>query len=236
MRMIGERRGGGLRRLCGVLLFALAVLAAAGWAGVRTRGARELLEKRLSRHTGLDVTITAARIGWPYDLLLDGVRASLPGAEASMPGLVATRVRLGWRPAGRLVALEGLEASIRNDEEGRWEPAFLAGLSELLDAPIAEISRITASFRHRHILRVANGTATWLDAHDRELAVVEGLDFHMAPVRTPRYPMTFYELSVARARGVAAAELRDMRWTWLAFEQSDYIELEAQGRRVVGDR
>jgi len=232
MRMIGERRGGGLRRLCGVLLFTLVVLAVAGWFGVRTRGARELIEHRLSRRTGLDVTVATARIVWPYDLMLDGVRAALPGADAAVPGLSADSVRLGCRPAGRLVVLEGVDAAIRNDEEGRWEPAFLAGMGELLGAPIGDISRVTAAFRHRHLLRISDGTARWLDARDQELTVVEGVSFQMAPIRTPRFPMTFYELSVERVRGAAAAELLDMRWTWLAFDQADYIELESPGRRV----
>ncbi len=234
MRVTGndaEGRGGGVKRFVRVTAALLVLVAVGGWFAVRTAGARGLIQDWLGKRLGMAIEADDTRIVWPYDLRIDGMRSS-SFADGTGPGVAVRRMRLGWRPSGWRLALDGCRVRLRNERDGTWTPTTLARLGECLGARVSDVSAMTASFREWLRVRVSEGELVWLAADGQECAAANGIRLSITPIRVPERALFHFVLEVHSIRGAEAAHLRDMRWEWLATEGSDYMELASRGRAV----
>lgn len=231
MKVISTGRGGGLRRLFLFTVFLVIVLAVTGWFVVRTAGFRQLAGERLSLWSGLPLRVESSAIGWPYALVLRGVRTP-PSAEGVAVQLDLREVHLSrswrfWR-----VRVRGGE--LRLPADAAWRPAgevpaWVARVAALQDAGALELMRATTALRRGWAIHLQDMDLLWVAAPEQVEARVPQLAFQMEPVRLPSGRVTYYLLAIAGQADGALGNVRDMRWEWLSRRDGDYIEIVRQG-------
>jgi len=232
IRIVQRGNGGCLRGAVITVLVVAVIGLTTIFFAVRTEAGREFCQERLSRAVGMDLTVQRARIGWPYALVLEDVGPAEPG-PAPGPAFRAAEIRLspGIRPLCRISVHRGA-LDLMLDEQGRWQPAFLAGLGGVPEHGISEIAGMARSLRRGTALRVREGLVRWLDAGGTEQAAAERVDLEIVPVRLPGRRMIYYRLSVLGLTGTAGWDARNLEREWLSSDRRDYIEIagEAEGR------
>ena len=226
----GPERGKFTRALV-TLLVLLAIVLVAVFFLVRTNGARSLIEERLSRRIGLETVIERSRIGFPYVLVLEGVKSTEYG-KSGRAGFRASELRLGFIFPGRCkVRVRDCELVLIRKGSGASEPSVLSALGDLPWRNLAELSGLTESFRDRVVLDCSEVAIRWCDPGSKVLAEVGGLSFRMEPVRVPGRTMFYYHLRAYSVLNVDGTVGRAIEHEWLAGPSIDYMELY----RITGD-
>lgn len=215
------------RRSLGLTWFFLGmgVLVVFGILGARTEGAREMIETRLQRATGLEIEVKASRIGWPYDLVLAAVTLSVP-AEAESGGAPLARLdelRIGWRGwRGPAITVRGGQITLRGPADGlglRW-----AALADVEDAGavslwLETVMGDTVRIQAERIDLVS------LDADGRTVSMAESLSLLSLPLRVPRREWRFFEISADRVYRVDGSWITGLRHEWLVSGEAALIKL-----------
>ncbi len=206
-----------------VLLISLILLLAVGWLAARTDGFRGLLESRLGQRLGVDIRLGAARLVWPYDLLLENISTANGGP--GMWRIKRLRAGLRWDGSPR-VLVEGAEASFRRVGDS-WSPAPLAGLGGLQD--LSEVHALFADELRRWHLDVKDSAIWWAPEDGAPLSLVEGLTFRTTRIRALSRPMRYYELAVRALQRGDGRRCRQFHREWIAVEGHPYVEIEHGG-------
>ena len=218
----GEEDGAGRWKRFGVTALILAVvLLVAGLFVARTEGVRQLVEDRLVKWLGVDVTIARTRIGFPYDLVLENIESA--GFDGHRAGLRVREVRIGpgrpWR-----VVVDGAELVLVLDGQGTWNPPVWSPFGNLPIRNVIELSRLTRDWRGRATMRSLNGHVKWLNATGRPMAAARGVDFSLARVSLPGRRMFHYRLSVRDMFCPCGDSVHDVvQREWLSGEGADDV-------------
>lgn len=218
-------------------LLALLILAVFGIFAVRTEGVRQMLENRLQRRTGLDVAVGAARIGWPYELVLAAVvfeekDLSQNAAVANRPLLTLDELRLGWRGRrGMHVTARNGRVTLRTGPDGRPQPAQWAPLADVeeavpLTAWLEEVFGKGVRFRCEQV------DIAWLDHDGGTIASAENVTLLSLPLHVPRRTWRFCELTVDRLYRVDGNWLAGLRHEWLVSGAAVMVQM---AYRVAGE-
>lgn len=241
-----EERGGRMRitsmgdgpltrfvRFLVTVVVILLILLGTGAVLVRLEGGRTFVEDQLERVLAHELTIERARIGWPYELVVENLRSDGFGEGAA--GFSAKEVRIGWgiRPRATVEVRHGTLRLVR-DSEGRWAPDAFAGLGDLPVESISDISRLTAALRERYAVHVSDSDLEWDDAEGQLLAAAGGVTFDMTPVRIPGRRMSHYRLRVQHMLEPDHARRSEMVREWLASSGKDYVEIHREDEQHEG--
>ena len=223
----GKQSAGGrgaLRALAGTLFVLAVVLLIAGFFGVRTESFRKMARERIEKETGIPVTIDRARIGWPYGLVLAGVRfANDPTQSLDRLRVDEVRIDVGiGKPP--LVTLNGCSLTLVERKDGKWDPEGVSGLGELRD--IAQIAGLTGGIRKKVRLRISHGAILWVDWNGHEVARAEDFSFTMEPVVTITGRKLHYcALSVRELALEDGALSRDVKAEWIITGEDRTVEI-----------
>ena len=205
------------------------IVLVTGYFAVRTDGGRSFIEERLEKRLGMPVTIRETSVGWPYDLVMEDV-ATTGGADAG--AFRVQTLRVGWRiGAGVRIAMDRPELDLVRNVEGGWVPARFAKLGELPQQGIRDISRLTAGFRKKTVLKLRDGRIRWTNAEGITLADAEGVRLDIAPIRLPSRRMIHHALGVYSGMGVDGLRFHDLEREWLADEMNPYVEIRGSKQR-----
>lgn len=223
-------RGSGLKRFIVTILIILVILYVGAFFGLRTDGARSLVEGALEKRLGVDVSIGETSLAFPLGIRMATVAAG--GGEESLAGLDAEEivVRFLVRPAVR-VSVKGLELVLVQDSDGSWQPRSFARMSDLPQAGSAGIAEITKEFSDDFSLRLKGALIKWIDADGRVIAMAEGTDFEMQPVKLPGRKMVYYRLAVFKytAEQAAGGAGRDIVREWLYSPDAGLVDVVSKG-------
>jgi hypothetical protein len=219
-----------VRRFCVTVMILVAIALVLGVFVARTAGCRTLVEDRLARLTGADVTVGSSRIGWPYTLVLENVKLAARGGEGAAAARalrIALAGGLRWR-----VRLDGAELVLQGDADGRWSPACFARLGPVPERGVAEVARATAGLRRRFELDCRDCGIRWVGPDGRVRGVADKVSLRLSPVRVPGCRLAYYRLSVDRlAVGTERSEFVEREW--LASDSRPYLELYADSGTPV---
>ncbi len=205
------------------LIVAVIVLVT-GYLGMRTEVAKKWVEGYFERRTGLKVTVKNVRIGWPYDMVIEGMK-SAPIKGTDYASVSADTIRLGLR-FGPLFKVEvaGARIQLQTTDDDRWEPDFLARLGKLRS--VEEIAGLTARVRTHARIVLTRADIHWLNSRERRVARVDDLTFAMQPVvlhngrRIYHCTMSAYEI-VREDR----SSISRMKREWFFTEANRFIEM-----------
>lgn len=222
MKVVGTRRKHRISKFVAWLVLLVLLCGVVGVAVVRTEWFREIAEKRAGKLIGLDVKIQRTLVGWPYDLVFQGVSAG----ELEQQGFVLKEVRVGRSLRRWTVEVHGGTIRMAPDKPGGGALARLTGVRH---AGALDIMRLLEPVRDRMALRVRNLDLVWL-GDTGEDGLVPGMALDMLPAKLPNEMMTYFRLRiVGQCRG-AFGDARDLRWEWLSRDGADYIELFREAR------
>lgn len=199
---------------------------------VRTTGGRQFICSSLEKRTGAEWTIGSAKIGWPYDLVLEDL-ATKETAPSGDPLVSIRELRVGWRGRTWRIFVLRCAANTVKRPLGDWNPGFLARVGTLRGKDAAEITRLTAGFRKRTHLTVRDSSVRWLRGSGDSVESANGVFFSVIPLKAGERRLYYYRLAadaVIGGDGVLLAH--DVEREWLATEDRDYIEID---RSASGD-
>lgn len=222
----------GVVRFLSTALIIVIILMVAGVFVSRSEGCRSFFEGRLELLLGTGVTIENSRVGWPYVLVLEKVKAKGLG-EDDLQGFKALEVRVSPRLRGGMLirVKRGVLTLVRQVDES-WLPEAFARLGDLPLKNLAEVSHITSKLRKRHMLHISDGAIHWLGADGVPLASATGISFDLQPVNVRGWRMYHYRLSVYNAVDPHAGKVHDVEREWLSSDDREYIELHASSREM----
>jgi len=232
-----SKKRGGLKRFAIGLLIVVAVILVAGYVVVRTPFFSKKLAAYVEKRTGLAVTIESTRIGWPYGLVVEGLK-SKPGTAGSLAGISVRELRIDpefdWK---KRVTLDRLALTLVSSKHG-WVPERFAGLGELRE--LEQIAALTEGFRKNTRLNIVRGTILWLDSSGRKIASVVDFDFNMEFVTTGNGRKIYYcSLTAGEVVKEDGTETRNIKADWVFTEDNRSIEIaseEQNGFRSFGSK
>lgn len=230
----GKRRG--LRGLATGLLALVVILLAAGLIVVRTSFFRKRLAAFIEKKTGLVVTMEGTKIGWPYALVLEGIK-TVPASKGSQAGITVGQLRID--PAFDLkkrLTLDRVALTLVRNADGTWEPGLFAGLGEL--RKLEQVAPLTGAVRRDMRLSIVRGRILWLDPDGKKIASLQDFDFSMEPVTTSNGRRIYFcSLAAGEMIQEDGSEKRNISVDWLFTEDNRSIEIareEQEGVRLQG--
>jgi hypothetical protein len=226
-----KKKHGGRGCLIGLLVLA-AILIATVFAAVRTENGRAFVEDRFQKWLEMDLRIGSAGLSLPCDVVARNVQSS-GYSDPGKPGFKAQEIRVGYRPPkGLHVSVYKGSLNLVRLADGSWAPGYFSKMGELPKRNIAEISRITSTFREDVALEISEWRMTWSDTEGGQEAEASGITFRMTPVSVPGRQMFHYYLSVYNVQGGEGAKGHDIEREWLASDMHDYVELYRENRTL----
>lgn len=225
-----EQGGGGFKRLFITLVIIFLIIYVGAFFGLKTDGARSLVEGWISKKVGMEVQVGETKLALPFGVAMSKVRAGDP-AEG-LPGFVAESIKVKVLPGVSVdIEVSGLDLVLARQADGTWTPRFFSTLGDIPSRSLAGISSITEEFRSHISLDVDGAILKWLGDDGQTCVIMEGVDFSMQSIRLPRRRMYHYDLAVFRYAVDSAGETlgRSIKREWLAGEDSDYIQISASG-------
>ncbi len=227
------------RRSAGLFwwLLALALLALFGILAARTDGARQLIENRLQRHTGLMATVNSSGIGWPYDLVLTGVTLSekttpTGSADGERQVLRLEELRLGLRlRRGASITVRGAQVTLYSDDDDRPQPSQWAKLADIEDAG-ALAAWLVRLFGNAARVELEQVSIEWRDAENRMVTAAQNIRLLSLPLQVPDRSWRYFDLSADRIHRADGRVLTGLQQEWLVSGESSLIQL---GYCVAGE-
>lgn len=219
----GESSGYLRRFVVSSVLILLIVMIAFG-VMVGTEAGKGMIESYLTKIFGMKMEIQKARIGFPYELVIEDITS--PDFESlEKPGIKIQDIRCGFGKRSFLnIHLNRCSLNLIQDTDGHWMPGVFARLGDLPVGNIADVSRLTSGFRNWWSVSVDDGTILW-NSNVGTKASARGITFSVLPVDMPRNKMYFHALSVYDVVGVDGAKAHDIEIEWLAAIDDEFIEL-----------
>ncbi len=213
------------------VLLVLVLLALFGVLAMRTEGARQLLEDRLQRRVGLTAKVHAARIGWPYDLVLAEVVFFENGGSTNEfadtpPVLRMAELRFGWRPRrGIAITVRDAEVNLRLAPDGQVHPPSWAVWNDVNDA-VAVAAWLDDLVGRSAAVEVKQATIRRHDPAARQVEVCAGnLRLVSLSLRIPDRSWRYYELTADRVRRADGTLWKGLQHEWLMSEEASLIQL-----------
>lgn len=203
----------GLVMLVALALILLAVL-------VSSKGGGEWIAEVLRKKTGLDLQIGEARLGLPFDLVLEKVQAR---QKETYGGFKAAEIRMGIRLDGAVeLGVKGAELDLVKTADGWLPDAFdrIGGLSDVRDTPA-----LLADVPRGLLLKVRDSTITWSTPDGEPVSLVKGLELGVMPIETPGRRLWFYELTARLVQRAGGVEGRNVRRCWMSTAENPYVEI-----------
>lgn len=234
MRLIsnGEGKRGIIMRTFATLVVLTIVLMITFFFIVRTDGAREFIEKRLSKRLGISVEIEKARIGFPYVLVIENMRTSDFGV-AGAAGISAEEIRIGRRLLTWTLGLQNCILRVKQDVDGAWNPPVCAKIGNWLGSGVEQLTSLTMRFRDNVSIDLVDGEISWLAEDGSEVAVLREVGFSLRSVKVEDRILYYYLMTVYSAEGTPYSGSHDMKREWIATEAIDYIEIAGSDRSVI---
>ena len=233
----GEEGGSGPKRLLVTLVIIVLILYVGAFFGLKTDGARSLVEGSMSKRLGMEVQIGETALALPLGVAMSNVRAGDP-AE-SLPGFLAETIKVRLLSGSWIgVEVSGVDLVLVRNDDGTWAPRCFSSLGDLPAQDLAGLSVITKEFRSRVSVDVDGAMLKWIGDNGQAYVVMEGVDFVMESVKLPRSRMYHYDLAVFKyaVDGAGGALGRSIKREWLAGEDADYIEISVSGDMQGVDR
>jgi hypothetical protein len=208
------------------VLIILMVLLVTIFFAVRTRGGHDVVEERLQKYFGMELTVKRMRVGWPYALVLEELRTKGFDEEGAMPGFAAQEVRLGPSLHGwcRVFIRRGHLRLVESAGQV-WEPAFFTRLGALPYGDLADVARM-APLTSGHVdFELNGGRIEWLDQDSTLVAAAHGISYRLTPVRIPGRRMQHHALSLYSMTRPNGARMTDVSREWLSSDTIPHVEL-----------
>ncbi|MGQ9661605.1 MAG: hypothetical protein ACUVWX_04600 [Kiritimatiellia bacterium] len=220
-------RRGCLVRSVVVLAAVLFVLLGGVAVGVRTEGARTLIQDYLQKKLRTEISVRKCRMAFPYVFVMEDVRSG-DFESQDRPGFRAGEVRLCWWPGERRMEVRQFDLRLRMNSRGEWEPAVAQGIGQLSTGSIAEVSTmVDSAVGKRTAVRAEHGNISWIGNGGNIRTVAEGVEFIALPTRLGEKKVIYFKLQVERLATAGQRECRGLKREWLASEQFDFIPLDA---------
>ncbi len=209
----------------GMGLILTLVFGVAGiWWLASSRAFQTLVADRLQEKTGVEWTLSRARIQWPCDRVVDELEMRRYQSGASGE-LHIGKARWGWRPGGRdEIELTRVTAVLVRDENREWKPAFLTHLGALSDP--AELDPWIRRWGESRVIIVNEAEIVWKRADTQNpLAEVDGLEWATLPGGVDGRALRYYALLcrlVYREGGLRGERIRR---EWVAIPDHPYVEI-----------
>jgi hypothetical protein len=231
-----SRKRWSLRRIATGLLVLVVILLAAGLIVVRTSFFRKKLAAGIEKRTGLAATMEGTRIGWPYDLVIEGLK-TVPVREGSQAGITVGQLRIEPGICGeRRVTLDRVALTLVRNKDGAWEPVPFEGFGEL--RKLEQVAPLTEGIRREMRLNIVRGRILWLDPEGRKLASLQDFDFSMESVTTSNGRRIYFcSLTAGEMIQEDGPEKRNISADWVFSEDNRSIEIareEQDGLRSAG--
>jgi hypothetical protein len=226
----GEERGNGLKRLLVTLLIITTILYVGAFFGLRTDGARSLIEGEMSKRIGMEVQIGETKLAFPLGVAMHIVKAGEPGED--LGGFLAKEIKIKLLSgAGIHIEASGVDLVMLREDDGSWGPRFFSKLGDIPDHELSMVSNITKGFREHVSIDVDGALLKWIGDDGEVHVLMEGVVFEMQPTRLPGRKMVHYRLDVFKysVGGPGGASGRDIVREWLAGPDSVYIEVLSTG-------
>ena len=226
-----EDEGGGcFTRLLSVTVVIVVILLAAIWVIARLDGFRTVLEDYLSEKLAMEMSVSEARIGWPYVLVIeDAVSGGFEKGDNG--GIKVRQMRIGLTLNLRMkITVKKGELKLVKGNGNEWFPEIFKRVGAVPWSRLDEISRATGITRKDIELHVEDGSIRWFSGQGNSvLSMVEGLCFHMSPADVPGKDMYHYSVSVYRSVHPGGVGVNGIGREWLASDEIPYIEIDRSG-------
>ncbi len=232
----GESSGGGFKRFVITVLIIVIILYVGAFFGLRTAGARSLVDSSLEKRLGMEVEIGETKLAFPLGVRMLTVKAGDPGEN--LPGFLARELCINFLPlTGTKVSASGVEMVVAKQDDGSWAPRFFSRLGDLPARQMADVSEVTKSFRDKVAIDVDGALIKWVDADGSITVLMEGVDFQMQPVALPGRDMLHYRLAIFKYSSdlVGGGSGHDIVREWLSGPDADYVEVSSQGDMPAGE-
>lgn len=232
----GECRGSGLKRFLITAVIILLIFYVGAFFGLRTAGARSLIDGALEKRLGVELEIGETQLAFPLGVKMHIVKAGEP-AE-SMPGFIAQELCVKYCPfAGTKISVSGVELVLAKQDDGTWEPRFFSRMGYLPAQEMEKVSDATKSFRDRVSIDVDGALIKWVDERGSIDVLMEGVEFEMQSARLPGREMFHYKLGVFKcsADGAGGGSGHDIVREWLSGPDAAYVELLSTGEIPVSE-
>ena len=216
------RRASPMGCLTLLLVLSFIVLVALAMA-VRTQGACGLMADYLHDRLGLDVRIGGARIGLPYDLVLENVQTKTN--EAGAGALTCREARVGIGFDGSLqVGIRGADLRLVRGARNEWQPEPFDRLGPLRD--VRSVAALFDELPRRLALDVRDSAIRWVDPTTAKTTSVEGLSLRVTPIALSDRTLRFYELGARHVVRASGSDGRSIRRVWLSARENPYLEVQ----------
>ena len=219
----GERRSSFFGSFVVPLIIVVVILLVTIFFMVKTDGGKQFIADKLSKSLGMDVELTATKIGWPYVLVLEGV--SVKEKELDKPSLTAETVRLAKDFRFRThISVNRGELTLEQNSDGEWSPYVFARLGDIPTENIMQLADTLDLFDKRVIIAITDSTINWVDKKGDKNSFVSSLYFNTSPVKINSHEMRHFSLSVKS--GMANEKIfSDIEKEWLASKTKPYLAL-----------
>ncbi|MCX7592065.1 MAG: hypothetical protein N2255_10615 [Kiritimatiellae bacterium] len=221
-----EKKGKGCLVRTVAVLFLVALILLGGLAlGIRTEGARTLIEDHLRRKLGTEISIGRCRIAFPYVFVMEKLR-SKDVESADRPAFGAEEVRFWWGPTGRAhIEVRRFVVRLVKERRGEWEPAVWSRLGDLPSGSVAEIGAMVRSAVGSTAIRAQEGSIHWISDGGRVRTAAEGIEFVTNPVKIGEREFLYFRLKIDRLAMSGEPVCQGLATEWLASEDFDFIPL-----------
>ena len=227
----GECGGGnGLKRFLVTVIIIVIILYVGAFFGLRTAGARSLIDGAMEKRLGMEVEIGETKLAFPLGVTMQMVKAGEPGEN--LPGFLAQELRVNFLSgAGTRVSASGVELVVAKQDDGSWAPRFFSRMGDLPARKTEVVSDVTKSFREKVSVAIDGALVKWVDEDGRVQVMAESLDFEMQPVKLPGREMFHYRLGVFKCTAdvIGGGSGHDIVREWLSGPDAAYVEVFSQG-------
>jgi hypothetical protein len=232
----GDCSGSGLKRFLVTLIIIVIILYVGAFFGLRTAGARSLIDSSLEKRLGMEVEIGEAKLAFPLGVTMQTVKAGEPGEN--LPGFLAQEICVKFLTfTGTRVSARGVELVLAKQDDGSWAPRFFSRMGDLPARKMEVVSEVTKSFRDKVSVDIDGALIKWIDERGSVDVLMEGVDFEMQPVKLPGREMFHYKLAVFKYRAdvVGGGSGHDVVREWLSGADAGYVEVLSAGEMPASE-
>ena len=218
-----ERRSSFFGSFIVPFLIVVAILLVTIFFMVKTDGGKQFIADKIGKSLGMDVELTATKIGWPYVLVLEGV--SVKEKESDKPSLTAETVRLAKDLRFRThISVNRGELTLDQNSDGEWIPHVFARLGDIPAENIVQLADTLDLFDKSVVIDITDSSINWVNKKGEKNSFVSSLYFNTSPVKIQSHNMRHFYLSIKS--GMAnEKKFGDIEKEWLASETKPYLAL-----------
>lgn len=208
-----------------MIALSTAIIIAMAVFGIQTKVGGDLVANFLKKQTGLDLSVGAAQLVAPMDLVLTDVQTK--PSSTPLGSFKAREIQIGWRWGGHIhLVIRGLRLELVKIADG-WVPASFGRIATLSD--VRDTAALFAEDPKLVSLDVTDSAVLWCSADGERLAAVDGLGLSMRPVRLGERSLKIFDLSARSVFRTGGVKGRLMRRMWVSTVEHPYLQVEYRG-------